>query len=70
MSLAAKSGTGRGAFVPWSYPAEPGPAPVAWGFEVIDPTTHVVDEAGGTGSPPYTGSLDMYVIDVEALSGS
>jgi len=47
----------RGAFVPMSYPAEPGPKPVAWGFEVIDPATHLVDEAGGTGSPPSTGNL-------------
>jgi hypothetical protein len=57
----------RGAFVPWSYPAEPGPAPVAWGFEVIDRTTHLVDEAGGTNSPPSTLSLEMHVIDLGAL---
>jgi hypothetical protein len=60
----------RGAFVPWSYPAEPGPEPVAWGFWVIDPATHLVSESGGTGSPPNTGSLDMHVIDLKSLSGS
>ncbi|MCX6363180.1 MAG: hypothetical protein NTW58_03225 [Actinobacteria bacterium] len=59
----------RGAFTPWSYPAEPGPAPVAWGFEVIDPTTHLVNESGGTNSPPNTGGLDLHEIDLTSLPG-
>lgn len=57
----------RGAFVPWSYPVEPGPEPVPWGFLVIDPTTHLVDEGGSTGSPPKTGSLDLHAIDLKSL---
>ena len=60
----------RGAFVPWSYPVEPGPAPVAWGFWVIDPRTHIVDAAGGTELPPNTGSLDLHPIDLKSLPGS
>ena len=57
----------RGAFTPWSYPAEPGPAPVAWGFEVIDPGTHLVDESGGSNSSPNTGDLILREIDLGAL---
>jgi hypothetical protein len=57
----------RGAFTPWSYPAEPGPPPVAWGFEVIDPTTHLVDESGGANSSPSTGELMLREIDLGAL---
>jgi hypothetical protein len=56
----------RGAFVPMSYPADPGPAPVAWGFEVIDPTTHLVDESGGANSPPSIGNLMLREIDLGA----
>jgi hypothetical protein len=59
----------RGAFVPFSCPAEPGPEPVPWGFWVIDPTTHLVDEAGGTGAPPSTSSLDLHAIDLKSLPG-
>jgi hypothetical protein len=59
----------RGAFVPWSYPEAPGPKPVPWGFWVIDPTTHLVDEAGCTGAPPSTGSLELHAIDLKSLPG-
>jgi hypothetical protein len=60
----------RGAFTRWSYPTEPGPEPVAWGFEVIDPTTHLVDESGGANSPPSTGGLELREIDLGALPGN
>jgi hypothetical protein len=59
----------RGAFVPDSYPAEPGPEPVAWGFEVIAPATHLVDESGGTNSSPTTEGLGLHEIDLESLLG-
>lgn len=60
----------RGAFTPWSYPAGVTPAPVAWGFEVIDPTMHLVDESGGSSSPPNTEGLDLHEIDLTSLPGS
>jgi hypothetical protein len=59
----------RGAFTPWSYPLEPGPEPVACGFWVIDLRTHLVDEAGGTNSPPDTEGLDLHEIDIKSLVG-
>jgi hypothetical protein len=59
----------RGAFTPRSIRMGASPAPVAWGFEVIDPTTHLVDESGGTHSLPSTGSLEMHEIDRGALPG-
>ena len=59
----------RGEFTPWSYPAGVTPVPVAWGFEVIDPATHLVDESGGTNSPPNTGGLDLHEIDLASLLG-
>jgi hypothetical protein len=57
----------RGAFTPRSIRMGASPEPVAWGFEVIGPTTHLVDESGGTSSPPNTGSLELHEIDLEAL---
>lgn len=57
----------RGAFTPRSFPARVTPVPVAWGFEIIDPATHLVDESGGTNSPPSTGSLELHEIDLDSL---
>ncbi len=54
----------EGRFTPWSYPGEPGPEPVAWAFEVIDPRTHLVDEAGSTDSTPRTDALELREIDL------
>jgi YD repeat-containing protein len=54
----------RGAFTPRSIRAGATPAPVAWGFEVIDPNTHWVDESGGTNSSPTIGKLDLHEIEL------
>jgi hypothetical protein len=59
----------RGAFSPSSIRMGASPEPVVWGFEVIDPTTQLVDEAGGTHSPPSRGSLEMHEIDLGSLGG-
>jgi hypothetical protein len=59
----------RGAFSPSSIRMGASPEPVVWGFEVIDPGTHLVDESGGTHSPPSTGSLEMHEIDLGSLRG-
>lgn len=59
----------RGGFTPRSFPAGVTPAPVAWGFEVIDPATRLVDESGGSHSPPSTGSLELHEIDLKSLLG-
>ena len=59
----------RGAFSPSSIRMGASPEPVVWGFEVIDPGTHLVDESGGTHSPPSTGSLEMHEIDLGSLGG-
>lgn len=57
----------RGAFTPRSYLAGP-PEPVPWGFEIIDPTTRLVDGSGGRGSPFDTGGLEMHRIDLGKLT--
>ena len=59
----------RGAFTPRTIRPGATPVPVAWGFEVIDPTTHWVDESGGTNSSPKTGGLDLHEIDLRSLCG-
>lgn len=59
----------RGAFTPRSYPMGASPEPVAWGFEVIDPGTHIVDEAGGRGWPFRTEGLELHEIDLRGLLG-
>jgi len=59
----------RGAFTPRSIRMGASPGPVVWGFEVIDPATHLVDESGGTHSPPSTGSLELHEIDLKSLLG-
>lgn len=59
----------QGAFTPDSFPSGVIPVPVAWGFEVIDPAAHVVDESGGTNSSPNTRGLDLHEIDLRSLPG-
>jgi hypothetical protein len=54
----------RGAFTPRSIRIGASPGPATWGFEVIDPATHLVDESGGTNSPPNTGGLDLHELDL------
>lgn len=54
----------RGAFSPSSIRMGASPEPVVWGFEVIDPATHLVDESGGTSSSPNTADLDLHEIDL------
>ena len=60
----------RGVFSPRSIRMGASPGPVAWGFEVIDPVTHLVDESGGTNSSPHTGGLDLHEIDLQSLLGA
>ena len=57
----------RGAFTPRSYPMGASPEPVAWGFVIIDPTTHIADGDGGRGSPFSTRGLELHEIDLGAL---
>jgi len=59
----------HGAFTPRSIWMGASPGPVAWGFEVIDPATHLVDESGGTNSSPSTGGLSLHEIDLKSLLG-
>jgi len=59
----------HGAFTPRSIRMGASPGPVAWGFEVIDPATHLVDESGGTNSSPSTGGLSLHEIDLKSLLG-
>lgn len=59
----------QGAFTPRSIRPGATPVPVAWGFWVIDPTTHIADESGGTNSSPNTRGLDLHEIDLRSLRG-
>lgn len=57
----------QGAFTPRSIRSGAIPVPVVWGFEVIDPNTHLVDESGGTNSSPKTEGLDLHEVDLKSL---